>query len=183
MKSIARFVLMSLVAGLAIPMISHAQAQPMLIAYDQENTGVTGGSAPANNWIVRKLNVVNLNTIPGATLDVTTSTITLPPGTYSASASAPAFAVDKNNIKIYGGCGGPYGGQQIWLVGPNNYANSVYAGAAVATAFGVYTCSTTSTLQVQHFTQTAKSSNGLGVAMSDPNNSEIYTQLTIIKLN
>jgi hypothetical protein len=72
----------------------------VFIAHDQKASGTNGGALVANTNVTRDLNTIIVNTITGASLDTSTSRITLPAGTYLISASAVGQSVGRHVLLL-----------------------------------------------------------------------------------
>lgn len=143
---------------------------------DVQATTVAGGAAAAATWNKRTLNTTEANTISGCS--ITTSVITLPAGTYRVRAYAPAFAVDAHKLKLRN-----TSDSADTIVGTGQYAKSAGApdsGDNTAHLNGRFTIAGIKTFELQHYTTSARLTNGLGVPTSDGAN-EVYATIEIIR--
>lgn len=67
-----------------------ASTQSYIIMRHRESQNVAGGTATTGTWTAAKYNVVDANTITGASTNAGTYTFTVPAGTYRVQASKPA---------------------------------------------------------------------------------------------
>lgn len=122
---------------------------------ESEATGVQGGSAPANGTTVRVLNSTVKNTITGASLSA--NQVTLPAGTYRFTASAPAYNVGSHRVDLYNASG-----PTLLQNGTIEYSSGSQTRSIIQRVELVFAISTT--VYLQHYTNTAVGTNGLGVA-------------------
>ena len=78
--------------------LSDSFGSQLLNVRDEKASGTTGGNFTSGSWHTRTLNTVKTNEISGASL--ASNQITLPSGTYYIDASAPAFYVGINKLKL-----------------------------------------------------------------------------------
>jgi hypothetical protein len=132
-----------------------------------------GGTAVATTWQTRTLNTILVSTITSATLG--SNQITLPAGTYYISATAPAYGINGHRLRVWN----VTDGLQL-LVGTNQYAPGDQTDASVK---GRFTLGGTKAIRIDHYTQSARATNGLGVQVNATGYSEIYASVEIWKLN
>lgn len=143
----------------------------VLIASDVKAANTAGGTFTNGAWRTRDLNTVDANTITGAS--IATNQITLPAGTYTVRADAPAYTVERHQTRIYN----VTDAAQIAL-GASAYSPT---GVMVTSSvIGRFTIAGTKVLELQHLCQTTQATNGLGLA-ANLGTSEIYSQITITK--
>jgi hypothetical protein len=122
------------------------------------NVPIGPAVAGTNNW--REFNVKlqdthNLGSTNGA------GDIILPAGTYQCHISSPAFRVNTHQSRLRTGAGANL------LFGTIGWADSDTSGSMdVSQIDGQFTLLATTTLRVQHYCQSAKSSDGLGTVTS-----------------
>ena len=142
---------------------------------ETQATNTAGGASLAATWITRTLNTIATgNSISGATL--ASNQITLPSGQYYISATAPAFAVNGHRLRVWNVSDGVIVPN---LLGPGEYASSDQSQALVN---GRFTFASTKSIRIDHYTQSARATNGLGVQVNATGFSEIYTVVEIWKL-
>ena len=89
-----------LTGGIGDGLLNWASSTRPYIFQDQKSTGVGAGtSSPINTWNLRDLNTSLGN--PGTDATLAANQITLQPGTYSISGSAPAYAVARHKIRLW----------------------------------------------------------------------------------
>jgi hypothetical protein len=143
---------------------------------ETQTQNTAGGASLAATWITRILNTNVVTTITGATLVPISNLITLPAGQYYISASAPAYAINGHRLRVFNVSDGVVVPN---LVGPGEYASSDQSRALVN---GRFTFSSTKSIRIDHYTQSARATNGLGVQVNATGFSEIYTVVEIWKL-
>ena len=142
---------------------------------ETQATNTAGGASLAATWITRTLNTIATgNSISGATL--ASNQITLPSGQYYISATAPAFAINGHRLRVWNVSDGVIVPN---LLGPGEYASSDQSRALVN---GRFTFASTKSIRIDHYTQSARVTNGLGVQVNATGFSEIYTVVEIWKL-
>jgi hypothetical protein len=144
---------------------------------ETQATNTAGGASLTATWITRILNTNVVTTITGATLVPISNLITLPAGQYYISASAPAYAINGHRLRVFNVSDGVVVPN---LVGPGEYASSDQSRALVN---GRFTFASTKSIRIDHYTQSARATNGLGVQVNATGFSEIYTVVEIWKLN
>jgi len=154
---------------------------------DAKPKNTHGGSSVANGINVRSFNATatyvsptNSNWMPSLS---SSSNMVLPAGTYQCRISAPAFRVDRHQarLRILGGA--------ILLYGTAAYADDSDGGDMTKSEIvGQFTLtgSSTSSLQVEHYTQGDTATSGLGISVNaswtDGNPMEVYTVAEFWKL-
>ena len=152
-----------LVDGSVTPSKQTALANPFasqLLHVRDEKAGANGGSCIAGNQ-VRTLNTIITNEITGASLS--SNRITLPAGTYYIDAQAPGFFCGRHRIFLYN-----YTDSSNIIIGLQTFSQTS-SGTDVNHSFlyGRFTISGQKEIELQHSTQIAKSSNGLGLNRTD----------------
>lgn len=138
--------------------------------YEDQKADGTPGGASVTGFQTRTLNT-EVSDIDGlATLSA--NAITPIAGTYIFTARAPAFIGPSHQAFINDGTSDILEGITSYT-GTSGSGNAVVSGVVIADGIKSYS--------VRHFTETAKSSNGLGVE-ADSGGGEVYTQLTIMRL-
>ena len=152
-------------------------AQSMLVC-DEKSSGTGGGASIAGEQ-VRTLNTVRHNTIAGASLS--SNRITLPAGTYTVRASAPAFSVNAHQARLYN-----YTDSAQLLLGTSENTNeNTSSDQRVQTrsqVIGRITLAASKQIELRHYTQQVYStgSEGLG-AYASSGASEVYSMIEIVK--
>lgn len=149
-------------------------ALDLIYVRDQKSSGQAGGAAAAATWNVRTLNTVTVNTISGASL--ASNRVTLPAGTYRIRARAPAYLVGRHKLRLRNITAG-----STAAVGSSAYADAT-TGAAVTDSvlLARITLASTTELELQHFTTSARATHGLGIEVSS-SEVEVYTEMWIEK--
>jgi len=148
---------------------------PLLHVQDQKTSGTNGGSSVSGTQ-TRTLNTVVTNEISGASLS--SNQITLPAGTYEILASAPAWATGASQVYLYDTTG-----IATLLVGTTEFTSGGTPLAQTRSfVTGRFTLSTSSVLELRHYTSSANAADGLGVAASS-GQGEVYSDVQIRKVS
>ena len=152
---------------------SVAAAQTIAIFNETQASGTAGGASVATTYTKRTLNTTVINNI-GATL--TSSVIALLPGTYTVTAISPFFNPSAVAIRLRNTTD-----SSTTVAGVNNYGQS--PASVNCLLDGTFTITGTKNFEVQYYQNGgAVATNGLGVQISSAGVSEIYTQITIVKV-
>lgn len=138
---------------------------------ESQSSGADGGASSATTTHARTLNTVVENTIAGASL--ASNKVTLPAGTYKVRAHAPGYACGNQRLTLYN-----VTASAALLVGPNGQASVSGSASAAATLSGVFTLAVESEVRLDHYTQAAKATDGLGRALST-GVSEVYSEMEL----
>lgn len=151
-----------------------AGGYPRLHVRDEKASGTGGGiSAGSVTYSTRVLNTVVANEV-GATL--VSNVITLLPGTYKATISAPAYRVDGHRIRLI------TSGSTVLLWGSSEYSYSVTPMAATRSFIqGQFTLAATTGMTIEHYVGTQTGTNDLG-APAGSGSIEIYTEAIFERL-
>jgi hypothetical protein len=153
---------------------SVAAAQTIAIFNETQASATAGGTSTATTYTKRTLNTTVINNI-GATL--TTSVIALLAGTYRVFAMSPFFISAAVSIRLRNTTD-----NTTTIAGVNNYSGPASAAGCYAQLDGTFTITGTKNFEVQYFCNNGVATNGLGVNLSSAGVSEIYTQITIVKV-
>jgi len=158
--------------ALGFPDGTYKDSNGIMIVKDEKTVNTAGGSSVAGTQ-VRTLNTVTVNTIVGASLS--SNQVTLPAGTYTVRACAPAFISDKHKV--------------IWFnvtdTATTTQGSSAYDDSTTnvvqtdACLDGYFTITASKTYELRHYIQVARATNGLGVFMGQ--STEVYARVTIEK--
>ena len=150
---------------------------------DEKTDGTDGGSSSASTWNVRTLNTEKVTSITGASLAA--NRVTLPAGTYEIEASAPAREVDTHRLRLQ-----DITGAATLLVGQNADTDLATTPSAAtpevqttAHLFGRFTLTVQSDLELQHWTESANATDGMGAAGTDTGSVEVYADVRIRKVS
>ncbi len=145
---------------------------------DEKAAATDGGGSAAATWNARTLNTVVKNTIAGASLS--SSQITLPAGDYRIQARAPAVFVDRHKIRVRQDVTGT---PTTLIVGSSAFSDDAGAtNSTDSTLDQIVTLAGTDVLDVQHYTEKAKVTNGLGQS-TNAGEVEVYAEVFIERLN
>ncbi len=148
----------------------------MRVAYikDVKASGVDAGASSAGVWQTRTLNTMQDST--GLVISLASNQFTLPAGTYDFEASAPAYGVNRHIIRLYS-----VSDSVAALTGSSMYASQADGGCCLTELSGEVTITSSKTFRIDHYTQLAQPTNGLGTNSSSGAN-ETYTQVKITKI-
>ncbi len=145
---------------------------------DEKAAATDGGGSAAATWNARTLNTVVKNTIAGASLS--SSQITLPAGDYRIQGRAPAVFVDRHKIRVRRDVTGT---PATLIVGSSAFTDDAGAtNATDSTLDQIVTLAGTDVLDLQHYTEKAKVTNGLGQS-TNAGEVEVYAEVFIERLN
>lgn len=150
-------------------------APPMFIVRDEKAANTAGGTFTSGAWQTRTLNTVQVNSI-GSGAALATNQITLSPGTYLISASAPAFSVNAHQVKLRNVTDGT-----DTLIGTSENAGVAAAEQSRSMLTGVFTIAAQKVFEIQHQCATTGGTNGFG-RQANLGVTEVYTSVAITKL-
>lgn len=141
---------------------------------DQKSSGTAGGTFTAGAWQTR-----TLNTIEGDTsfASLSSNQITLQPGTYVINASATAWRVDENKLKLY-----DITNSADKILGSNSISGSTDGTQVESSLAGKISITSSTIYELRHYCKTTQASNGFGTIMTIGVN-ELYAQVNIRKLS
>ncbi len=146
----------------------------MAIISEQQTSGTNGGTA-TNGVQTRTLNtLVDPNSI---VTSLSTNQFTLPAGTYYIDGAAPARSAGVHRAWVKN-----VTDSTVAIVGQSS---QTVTGTAVATSGifkGIVTIAGSKAFNIQHYVGTTEAVDGLGQAVSDGTNGEVYTLLMITKI-
>ncbi len=144
---------------------------PATMIFDQKASGVDGGTFTAGSWVTRELNQIITNS---SNVILNSNRITLYPGTYEVSASAPAFMCGKHKIRL----------QNITADvteknGSAAFSSNSGGGSVSSSLLEVTLVVTDSTdYEIQHRCSNTMADTGLGISTGF-DDSEVYTMVKI----
>lgn len=151
------------------------------ISYDDYTTWVlheeysvaTNAGSSVKGWQVRTLNTLQGSNRTHVTLS--DNQFTLVTGTFSISASAPAYRVDNHRLRIHN-----VSDDVTELRGNAEYSQSSQTTASLQ---GIITVTSgPKTYRLEHFCDKSRSKSGLGLAVGATGENEVYAQVRIQKL-
>jgi len=158
--------------ALGFPDGTYKDSNGIMIVKDEKTVNTAGGSSVAGTQ-VRTLNTVTVNTIVGASL--ASNQVTLPAGTYTVRACAPAFISDKHKL-IWFNTTDTATTTQGSTAYNDSTTNVVQTDACLD---GYFTITASKTYELRHWIQVARATNGLGVFMGQ--STEVYSRVIIEK--
>lgn len=144
-----------------------------------EKAATVGGSAAGAAWTQRELNTEVRDTGGNATL--TSNRFTLVEGTYMISVSAPFWQVNTCTLRLLQD---PVSTQVEVIQGIHGYAPAGDRTMAIPTLKDIITVTGTAALrtyEIQYFVETAKTTDGLGVAMATE--TSVFCEVQLWKLS
>ncbi len=153
----------------------------VLSCREQFPHNTAGGATSGGIFNTRFLNTLGTNTIVGAALNTSTYRLTLPAGTYYASAGSSMYKGSLAFLRLHGGVSGTE-----YLRGPNTgygpFPFITNTPDPIVTMNGVFVLASTQTdVQLELFVETGDAS-GHGYPVASESGVEVYANLTILKL-
>ena len=146
-----------------------------MIVTNTQGVTTAGGTFTSGADRTRVLNTVETNTITGASLN--SDQITLPAGTYSIRASAPAFAVDIHTAFIYN----ITTSSTVGHLGTTEYTNDIYTVTRSLVDL-IVTFATPTVIEVRHRCGITRINDGFGKPVNIAGFNSIYTIIKIAKI-
>jgi hypothetical protein len=131
---------------------------PYVLLKDIKSSGSNGGSS-SSGWNVRDLNTEEVDTDDLCSLS--SNQFTLPAGDYRILVSAPAYLPNLHQIALYDADATSYK-----AYGAQKYDYSASYADGRSFLIGIFTLSTSTTLEIHHYISNARASDGLGVGGS-----------------
>jgi hypothetical protein len=154
---------------------SVASGTNLFVLQDQQASGSAGGSASAGTWQKRTLNTTVINGITGAS--VASSVVTLPAGTYYVRCSAPGWRVNGHAVRLRNTTDASTAAQGMSVESRNGTDTTT----TVSEADGYFTIAGAKTYELQHWCETARTTDGLGKAVTS-GEVEVYGKVFIQKV-
>lgn len=143
------------------------------IIADQKSTDSNGGTFTHGAWRTRDLNT-EISDVDGI-VSISSNQFTLQTGTYLINTFAPAYKVDRHQVRLYN-----ITDSSVALTGGSNFASSSSNGSQNALMFGRITITSAKVFEIQHQSQTTEGTFGLGVAAM-VGTTETFTVVEIYK--
>ncbi|MCK5614308.1 hypothetical protein KAR91_71240 [Candidatus Pacearchaeota archaeon] len=135
---------------------------------DVKGSTVDGGSSVAGAWTKRDINTEETDT--GNNASISSSVITLAAGTYECRISAPAFRSAGHAIRLRNTTG-----SVTVLMGTSEYNVTTEATQNRSEIVGRFTIAAAQNLEIQHYMEASKSTDGLGKTNAEATEPSIYT--------
>jgi hypothetical protein len=149
---------------------------------DQRSTGTSGGSASSSNWTTRTINTTVFNNITGVSLS--SNVVTLPAGTYMIEAFCPAFRTRQHKARLHNDTDNTliaYGSSEH---APDNTGGNPPSGGTSSRVFvPELVLATSKGIRLDHRVDTNPGGDALGRPLNISGITEVYTQLTVWKLD
>jgi hypothetical protein len=142
---------------------------------ETQASGTAGGATVTGSFIKRTLNTTVVNNITGCS--IASSVVTLPAGTFLMYASAPFYQCAEVKIRLQNTTAATTIGY-----GTNCYPDTTVACSTVSNVMTATTLSVSSTVELQYRAASVRASAGLGNLNGFGGNSEIYSQLVIVRI-
>lgn len=140
---------------------------------DEKATTTDGGSASAATWNLRDLNTLDPN--PSTIVSLSSNKFVPVSGTYEIEVYACASQVDAHRVRLYNVTTGT-----AVITGINMDVGTGGIGQ-IASLCRRFTANGTDEYRIEHYTETARATDGLGQAVGDGSN-EIYCTVILRKL-
>ena len=141
---------------------------------DTKATGTNGGTFTTGGWRTRTINTED-NDIAGI-VSISANQFTLSAGTYRIRATATAYAVGQNQLRLRN-----VTDATTTLVGTSCYATGTFNAFNIAGLVGEFTISATKSFEIQHRGAATVADTGFGVP-ANFGESEVYTVVEIWKV-
>jgi hypothetical protein len=142
---------------------------------ETQASGTNGGTFTGGSFLKRTLNTTVVNNITGCS--IASSVITLPAGTYSVFAAAPAYQVDSNKLRLQNTTDAT-----TELSGTNERTGSATDAQVKSFVQGVFTIAATKDFELQHRCATTKSNTGFGSAAAFSGVTEMWSTIQITRI-
>ena len=144
------------------------------IIADVKDDTTNGGTTTTGSWLTRDLNteVADSDNI----VSLSSNQFTLGAGTYIIEWSAPAFAADRHQSRLY-----DITGSAVEKTGSAEYTALTYA-QTVSIGYAQVVLTASNTYEIQHRVQAARAGNGFGVYSNFSDSDSVYTQVKITKI-
>lgn len=140
---------------------------PYVRAEDQKTSTTDGGGFTSGSWQTRTLNTLTDDT--GGIASLASNQVSLPAGSYIFDVSAPAYSVNRHQVRLQNITDGT-----TVRYGESMYAPATFGGMNRSHAGGSFLIDGAKAFQLQHQCQTTTATNGLGVAGSFASALEVY---------
>ncbi len=141
---------------------------------DVKPSGTNGGTFTSGAWQTRELNNIS-GDIFGS---LSSYQITLPEGEYLIGVKSPAFQVNSHKTRLWN-----VTNSVVLLTGSSEQASSVVSMVTKSEIAGKIIITAPTTIEVQHYGETTRSVDGLGLESgSSDSTNETYTTVEITKL-
>lgn len=144
------------------------------ILRDEKTTGTNGGSASATTWNNRNLNTETYD--PDAIVAIASNQFTPIAGDYIIQVKAVAFNVNQHRLRLYNVTGATSVEE-----GLNTNANAADDTPTHATLYAPFTANGTDAYRIDHYTNAAQATNGLGIQTGD-GSPECYLEILLTKV-
>ena len=142
---------------------------------ETQASGTNGGTNSTGSFIKRTLNTTVVNNITGCS--IASSVVTLPVGSFLMYASAPFYQTDETKIRLENTTASTTIGY-----GTNGFFLSSMSINGISNVMTATTLAAITTIELQYRAAAVRASYGLGNSNSFGGNSEIYSQLVIVRI-
>ena len=142
---------------------------------ETQASGTAGGATATGSFIKRTLNTTVVNNITGCS--IASSVVTLPAGTFLMYASAPFYQSDEVKIRLQNTTAAT-----TIAFGTNGFGTAAAQSSVLSNVMTATTLSVSSTVELQYRAANVRASAGLGNLNGFGGNSEIYSQLVIVRI-
>lgn len=142
---------------------------------ETQASGTAGGATATGSFIKRTLNTTVVNNITGCS--IASSVVTLPAGTFLMYASAPFYQCGEVKIRLQNTTAATTIG-----FGTNGFFDNTANISGISNVMTATTLSVSSTVELQYRAALVRATAGLGNVNSFGGNSEIYSQLVIVRI-
>lgn len=148
-------------------------AQTPAIYQDEKSAGTAGGTFTSGDWRTRDLNTEQADR--GNLGSLSANRVTLVPGIYLVEAHAPAFIVDRHQLRLWN-----IDAASTLLTGTSNLASSADLAETMTHLRGEITLTVDTRVELQHRCQTTRATDGFGLESNFA--LEVYAQIVFIRI-
>jgi len=158
-------------AATKTPITTELAQKNITILRDVKSSGTEGGGFTSGSWQTRDLNTIE--TYGKTVCSLSSNQFTLTPGKYYIEATAPAYAVGRNQARLQN-----ITDSSTEILGSSEYVNTTIGAVTTSKIIGVFTITKNTTFEIQHQCETTRTTNGFGI-YSGFGNDSVYTQVKI----
>lgn len=146
---------------------------PDMILREEQATNVSAGTFSSGSFVTRALNTTVRNVLSGASL--ASSLFTLQPGTYFIQWSAPAFAVNLHQSRLFN-----VTDSTVVETGTSSQTPNATGATTISHGCAVVTLTSAKAFRIEHKCSTTQAANGLGIA-TNLGAKEVYSWVNVWK--
>ena len=164
---------------ITLPSVNNPFSKELFHIVEEWPTNTAAGTSVALTQNIRALNTVVVNDIIGASLNAGTYQITLPAGEYIVEYASPAYKANAFCSVLYKLSPDT---PSIIANGNNAYSNTTDASMAYSHGASVFVIGSTTVIQLRTYTESGKTTDGLGLPVNLAGRNERYSSIKIWKI-